>query len=408
MLNVAESIRNFNAGREPERLAMKYASLRTSPFVFLRGTCHLFYDRLPGDALFSKAPAGWLCGDAHLENFGSYKGDNRLVYFDLNDFDEAALAPVTWELVRFLSSILVAGDGLRATADEAAALCQVFLDAYAGALVPGKARWLERDTAEGLVQELLDTLKARSRPAFLDHRTDRKGRGRVIRCDGKRALKADDDARARVTKLIDTFAATQDKPGFFKVLDVARRVAGTGSLGVARYIVLVEGKGSPDGNYLLDLKQALPSSLAPHLKLAQPAWPSQAHRVVGLQRRMQAVSMAFLHPIVGAKDSPSHVLRGLQPSEDRVSLGAAGTSLEQIRGVIGEMGQLIAWAQLRSAGRQGSADADVLVDFGGSVTSWGADLLAAAHACAAQVRADWKDYCEAFDAGAMALPAPKK
>lgn len=408
MLNVAESIRNFNAGREPERLAMKYASLRTSPFVFLRGTCHLFYDRLPGDALFSKAPAGWLCGDAHLENFGSYKGDNRLVYFDLNDFDEAALAPVTWELVRFLSSILVAGDGLRATADEAAALCQVFLDAYAAALVPGKARWLERDTAEGLVQELLDTLKARSRPAFLDHRTDRKGRGRVIRCDGKRALKADDDARARATKLIDTFAATQDKPGFFKVLDVARRVAGTGSLGVARYIVLVEGKGSPDGNYLLDLKQALPSSLAPHLKLAQPAWPSQAHRVVGLQRRMQAVSMAFLHPIVGAKDSPSHVLRGLQPSEDRVSLGAAGTSLEQIRGVIGEMGQLIAWAQLRSAGRQGSADADVLVDFGRSVTSWGADLLAAAHACAAQVRADWKDYCEAFDAGAMALPAPKK
>jgi uncharacterized protein (DUF2252 family) len=408
MLNVAESIRNFNAGREPERLAMKYASLRASPFVFLRGTCHLFYDRLSGEALFSKAPAGWLCGDAHLENFGSYKGDNRLVYFDLNDFDEAALAPVTWELVRFLSSILVAGDGLRATADEAAALCQVFLDAYAAALVPGKARWLERDTAEGLVQELLDTLKARSRPAFLDHRTDRKGRGRVIRCDGKRALKADDDARARVTKLIDTFAATQDKPGFFKVLDVARRVAGTGSLGVARYIVLVEGKGSPDGNYLLDLKQALPSSLAPHLKLAQPAWPSQAHRVVGLQRRMQAVSMAFLHPIVGAKDSPSHVLRGLQPSEDRVSLGAAGTSLEQIRGVIGEMGQLIAWAQLRSAGRQGSADADVLVDFGGSVTSWGADLLAAAHACAAQVRADWKDYCEAFDAGAMALPAPKK
>ncbi|MFM9928021.1 DUF2252 family protein [Variovorax sp. H27-G14] len=402
MPNVVESIRNFNAGRDPERLAMKYANLRTSPFVFLRGTCHLFYDRLPGDGLFAKAPAGWLCGDAHLENFGSYKGDNRLVYFDLNDFDEAALAPVTWELVRFLSSILVAGDGLRATADEAAALCKVFLDAYAAALAQGQARWVERDTATGLVQALLDTLKGRSRPAFLDHRTDRKGHGRVIRCDGKRALKADDAARAHVTQLIDTFAAAQDKPGFFKVLDVARRIAGTGSLGVARYIVLVEGKGSPDGNYLLDLKEALPSALAPHLKLAQPAWPSQAHRVVGLQRRMQAVSMAFLHPIVEGKSS--YVLRGLQPSEDRVSLGAPGTSLAQISGVIGEMGQLIAWAQLRSAGRQGSADADALVEFGGSEKAWCGDLLAAAHACAAQVRADWKTYCEAFDAGAFALP----
>lgn len=407
MLNVVDTIRNFNAGRDPERLAMKYANLRSNAFVFLRGTCHLFYDRLPGDALFAKAPAGWLCGDAHLENFGSYKGDNRLVYFDLNDFDEAALAPVTWELVRFLSSILVAGDGLRATTDEAAALCQVFLDAYAGALALGKARWVERDTADGLVRDLLDALKTRSRPAFLDHRTDRKGHGRVIRCDGKRALKADDESRARVTQLIDAFAATQDKPGFFKVLDVARRIAGTGSLGVERYIVLVEGKGSPDGNYLLDLKQALPSALAPHLKLAQPAWPSQAHRVVGLQRRMQAVSMAFLHPIMGAKNSAPYVLRGLQPSEDRVSLGAAGISLEQIRGVIDDMGQLMAWAQLRSAGRQGSASADALVDFGASEKAWCGDLLAAAHACAAQVRADWKDYCVAFDAGAMAVAQPK-
>ena len=404
MLNVAETIRNYNAGRDPERLAMKYANLRTNPFVFLRGTCHLFYERLPQDALFAgKAPAGWVCGDAHLENFGSYKGDNRLVYFDLNDFDEAALAPVTWDLVRFLSSILVAGDGLCATTDDADALCNTALDAYAGALLSGKARWVDRDNAGGLIGQLLDTLKARTRPAFLDKRTDRKGHGRVIRIDGKRALAATDAQRDRVTKLVGAYAATQDKPGFFKVLDVARRVAGTGSLGVERYIVLVEGKGSPDGNYLLDLKEALPSSLVPRLKLAQPAWPSQAHRVVGLQRRMQAVSMAFLQPIAGAGPdaAASYVLRGLQPSEDRVSLDVKRTSPEQIRGVTDEMGQLMAWAQLRSSGRHGSATADALIDFGGSAKSWRKDLMAAAHQCAAQVVKDWEDYCGAYDAGAV-------
>ncbi len=53
MANVVKTIRNFNAGRDPERLAMKYEKLRSSPFVFLRGTCHLFYDRLPADALFT-------------------------------------------------------------------------------------------------------------------------------------------------------------------------------------------------------------------------------------------------------------------------------------------------------------------------------------------------------------------
>ena len=400
MLNVAKTIRSFNAGRDPERLVMKYANLRANPFVFLRGTCHLFYDRLPAGALFTKAPAAWLCGDAHLENFGSYKGDNRLAYFDLNDFDEAALAPVTWELVRFLSSILVAGGSLRATPDDSNALCKVFLEGYAGALALGKARWVERDTASGLVHELLATLKARTRAAFLDKRTERKNGGRRIRRDGEHALRADRAGRERAARLIDAFAASQDNPGFFRVLDVARRIAGTGSLGMERYVVLVEGKGSPDGNYMLDLKQATSSSLVPHLKIRQPAWPSQAHRVVAIQRRMQAVSMAFLHPIVDGKSS--YVLRDLQPSEDRVSLDVRRTGLGQVSGVIEEMGQLMAWAHLRSSGRQGSAIADELIDFGTSARSWRRDLLDAAHQCAAQVENDWKAYCQAHDAGKMA------
>ncbi|MFS2101241.1 DUF2252 domain-containing protein [Variovorax sp. Varisp85] len=400
MLNVAKAIRKFNAGRDPERLVMKYANLRANPFVFLRGTCHLFYDRLPADALFTKAPAAWLCGDAHLENFGSYKGDNRLAYFDLNDFDESALAPVTWELVRFLSSILVAGGSLRATPDDSNALCKVFLDGYAGALALGKARWVERDTASGLVHELLATLKARTRAAFLDKRTERKNGGRRIRRDSEHALRADRAGRERAARLIDAFAASQDNPGFFRVLDVARRIAGTGSLGMERYVVLVEGKGSPDGNYMLDLKQATSSSLVPHLKIRQPAWPSQAHRVVAVQRRMQAVSMAFLHPIVDGKSS--YVLRDLQPSEDRVSLDVRRTGLGQVSGVIEEMGQLMAWAHLRSSGRQGSAIADELIDFGTSASSWRRDLLDAAHQCAAQVENDWKAYCQAHDAGKMA------
>jgi uncharacterized protein (DUF2252 family) len=403
MANVVKTIRNFNAGRDPERLAMKYEKLRSSPFVFLRGTCHLFYDRLPADALFaSKAPVAWLCGDAHLENFGSYKGDNRLAYFDLNDFDEAALAPVTWELVRFLTSILVAGDSLRASRNDANALCKEFLDGYAGALALGKARWVERDTASGLIHELLAKLKARTRPEFLDKRTKRKKNGgRLILLDKEHALQADKADHDRAKKLVAAFAATQNNPGFFEVLHVARRIAGTGSLGVERYVVLVKGKGSPDGNYLLDLKLAPVSSLVPHLKkIKQPAWPSNAHRVVGLQRRMQAVSMAFLHPIVDGKSS--YVLRDLQPSEDRVTLDVRHTGLDQVRDVIGEMGQMMAWAHLRSSGRQGSAIADALVDFGASAKSWRRDLLDAAHQCAAQVEADWKVYCEAYDAGKLA------
>lgn len=401
MLDVVTSIRDYNTGRDPERLVLKYRNLRSNPFVFLRGTCHLFYDRLPNERLLRQAPAAWVCGDLHLENFGSYKGDNRLVYFDLNDYDEAALAPCTWDLVRLLASVLVAADSLKVSRSDAQALCQACIAGYAGALGQGKARWIERDTADGLVRDLLDSLRNRPRAAFLDSRSELKGRKRVLRTDGRKALPVSAKQRQKVVDFMAGFAKTQPDPAFYKVLDVARRVAGTGSLGVDRYAILVAGKGSPDGNYILDLKQALSSSLAPHLAIKQPRWKNEAERVVAVQRRMQAVSMAFLQPVVMGKKA--YILRGLQPSEDRVALdGGSGRKLRRLAAVLRTMGELAAWDQLRSSGRDGSANADALIDFGQD-PRWHPTLLALAEHCADQVRQDWQTYAAAYDAGAYAL-----
>ena len=393
---VADTIRRFNAGRDPERLALKYQAMRTSAFVFLRGTCHLFYDHLPGSGLLTKAPRAWICGDLHLENFGSYNGDDRLVYFDLNDFDEAVLAPCTWDLLRLLTSVLVGAGTLKLGPAQARALCRRLLQAYVGAIQDGKARWVERETSQGVVRELLDGLRTRTRKAYLDSRTKRvKGR-RQIRLDGKGALAATSEERARIKGFMRDFAQLQPNPRFFRLLDTARRVAGTGSLGVQRYALLVEGKGSPDGNYLLDLKQALPSSLVPYLDFKQPKWKSEAHRVVSLQRRVQAVSMAFLAPMF--IDGVPYVLRGLQPTEDRVALGHGKGKRERAEQLMTTLGELVAWAQLRSSGRQGSATADELIAF------WSKPgrlrrLQRLALECKRRVERDWKAYCRAYDAG---------
>jgi uncharacterized protein (DUF2252 family) len=398
-LDVVRQILIFNAGREPERLALKYRAMRSSTFGFLRGSCHLFYDRLPRGGVFKSAPPVWVCGDLHLENFGSYKGDNRQVYFDVNDFDESALAPASWDLARFLTSLRIGLEAASIGEARVEALCQSFVDAYASSLASGKAYWVERDTAQGLVRELLDGLRERKRASFLDSRTFVKRGRRMLLTDGGKALPVDSAQRAAVESFMQEFAESQPQPAFYRVLDVARRVAGTGSLGVDRFAILVQGKGSPEGNYLLDLKQALPSSLVPHLKLAQPRWKSEAHRVVELQRRQQAVSMAFLDP-VRFTEAP-YVLRALQPSEDRVRLAGPGRSPAEIEAVIGTMGQMVAWAQLRSAGRDGSATADVLIDFG-QRRKWRLALLAASQDGAAQVRKDAAAYNDAFDAGAFA------
>src|SRR6202040_3352720 len=111
----------------------------------------------------------------------------------------------------------------------------------------------------------------------------------------KHALPISDSQRSDVTRQLDEFAKSQTGPGFFRVLDVARRVAGLGSLGLERYIVLVRGDGGRDGNALLDVKQAAPSSLARVETLRQPAWKSEADRVVAIQHRMQAITPAQLH-----------------------------------------------------------------------------------------------------------------
>jgi uncharacterized protein (DUF2252 family) len=286
-LSVADRIRAFNRGRDPDRLAMKLRAIRNDPFQFLRGTCHLFYDRLPHDPLLRRAPDAWLCGDLHLQNMGSYKGDNRLVYYDINDFDEAVLGPCTIDLLRFATSILIAADDLSIGRGDAVAICGGAIDAYAAALRAGQSRWVEAETAEGIIAELLHKLARPGRRRLLNARTIQTDRGRRLRADGRKALPVSDDDRDRVTLFMKELATRHDNPRFYKMIDVARRIAGTGSLGVSRFVILVEGKGSPDGNFLLDLKHARPSCLRPHLRTRQPRWSNDAERVTSVQKRMQ-------------------------------------------------------------------------------------------------------------------------
>ena len=396
ILDIIRQIQSFNAGRDPERLALKYRAMRESPFAFLRGSCHLFSAALPRGGVFKSAPLAWVSGDLHLQNFGSYKGDNRLVYFDINDFDEAVLAPASWDLVRLLTSLCVGAAGMGVASPKVQTLCQDLLDAYAAALAQGKAYWVERETVQGPVRQLLDGLRERQRASFLNTRTTLQGGLRRLRTDGRKALPASAAQREAVARFMHGFAQAQPKAQFFSMIDVARRVAGTGSLGVERYAVLVQGKGSPDGNHILDLKQALPSSLMQRLKVAQPRWPTEAERIVAVQRRMQAVPMAFLQPVLF--DERAFVLRALQPSEDRLTMSASRRQPDALESVVQTLGCVVAWAQLRSAGREGSACADELIDFGRR-QKWKARLLDASQDCAAQVARDAAVFNEAWDDG---------
>ncbi|CAN1210163.1 DUF2252 domain-containing protein [Tumidithrix helvetica PCC 7403] len=397
--NICDRIQSFNLSqnRDCTLLAQKYEAMRSDAFVFLRGTCHLFYQDLPVKSWFKKAPLVWICGDLHIENFGSYKSDRRNLYFDINDFDEAILAPCTWEVSRFLTSIFVAASSVNIREQDAELLCQQFLAAYTKALATGKAYWVGKDTAEGMVASLLERKNQEKRIDLLERRTEVIKGQRKIKNDPKRSLPISAAQQKKLEKWMEAFARKQANPQFFNLLDAAQRIAGTGSLGIERYILLVEGNGSPDLNYLLDLKASVSSALQPYAVWEQPIWGTEAERVFGVQTRMQAVPIAFLDAV--AIDGKSYILRELQSTQsptDRLKLEKWDDKLKEVGELMESLGQTVAWAQLRSGGRQYSAIADQLIDFAG-IDKWRDTLLTYAREYSHQVQADWQEFKKGCD-----------
>ena len=169
------------------------------------------------------------------------------------------------------------------------------------------------------------------------------------------------------------------------MLDVARRIAGTGSLGIERYVILVKGS-SESAPSLLDLRHEPGSALAPYVAIEQPAWPNEAARAVGIQRRMQGNTPAFLNALVLGERA--YVLRELLPSQDRLSLENWNGKLGRLERVMTSMGNVLAWAQLRSAGQQGAASTDTLKAFAAALPL--TPLLTQAENYAKQVIDDWR------------------
>lgn len=398
MQNLVERLQVFNRDRDPWLLALKYQTMRSDMFAFFRGTCHLFYEDWPANSSLNEAPAVWNCGDFHLNNLGSYKADNRLVYFNINDFDEAALAPCTWDMARLFTCLLISTRLQHLTQANALTLCQSFLEIYARTLVKAHIRTLEEEEVSGFVKDLRLQVKNRNRKAFLDALTVFNGEKRILRIDGKHFTPATEMERAAVVDAVGRWTAKEPAPGFFKVLDVAHRIAGVGSLGVKRYVLLVEGKGSPDQNYLLDLKQEIPSCLYPFLRLPQPQWANQAERVVSIQQWTQVMPPALLAAVeLGGE---GYVLRELQPREDKVQAESLAAKLERWEEVVRVIAKVLAWDQLHGGGHHGSATAPMLIDFAQTM-HWREDLLGYAQYYAAQVEEDYRTFCSAFDSGSF-------
>jgi uncharacterized protein (DUF2252 family) len=279
-------------GRDPSWMVTKLDRLSASPFGFLRGTFHLFAADWPlfgDDPLIPGAPQP-IVGDLHLENFGAFRTREGSVVFDVNDFDETAPGTPAIDLMRVATSFLLADE--RHGELRAVDRIEAFLEGYLAAARSLDLRPIDGDAKLDAVREVIDAAEAASRPDWLEARVTGTAEQRRFKPSDK-YHPVDGATRAAVIEGLRQFAAAcDDKPataGWPTVLDVAVRIAGTGSLGRFRYAALVQGKSEKTGKErILELKEALPSSLAPD----EPV--DQAARVIAHQRLLQGTSPAFL------------------------------------------------------------------------------------------------------------------
>lgn len=393
-LDVVGLIAGANAGRNPALLKRKFDSMSADAFAFLRATAAIGHAALDlGDVPAS--PLVWVTGDLHVENFGTYKGDNRLVYFDLNDFDEAARLPLAVDLVRLLSSMVASGRALGFENEARRRLLQTVLTRTGAALAKGKPSWVERDTAHGTLRVLIDQVAFRRKRDLVDALTQGRGSKRKLRIDGKRILAFDDFSgrfpRETIRQVVET--RLKERGDEVEIRDIAIRVAGKGSLGLPRYVLLAN-RLEDRRSFLLDLKYAAGSSPASRFGVKQPVFSSEAERIVSVQEFCQAVSPAGLSGCVVGRDS--FVLRMLQPQEDKVDFAALVKDPRALTELYARMGEIHAAGVLRSAGRQGSAGPDALIVFGQELSRDSQAWIEAAIDVEADIRSAFKNFRRAW------------
>jgi uncharacterized protein (DUF2252 family) len=93
-------------GRIPQLVPIRYGRMMQTPFTFYRGAALNMAADLAGTP--STGLRVQACGDAHLLNFGAYATPERRVIFDLNDLDETLPAPWEWDLKRLTASFVLA------------------------------------------------------------------------------------------------------------------------------------------------------------------------------------------------------------------------------------------------------------------------------------------------------------
>jgi uncharacterized protein (DUF2252 family) len=111
--------------REPDLVPVRHGRMMVSPFTFYRGAAKIMAADLKDTPVAGLGTQ--LCGDAHLSNFGAFASPERVLLFDVNDFDETLPGPFEYDVKRMAASFEIAArnNGFSKADTRAATLASV-------------------------------------------------------------------------------------------------------------------------------------------------------------------------------------------------------------------------------------------------------------------------------------------
>jgi len=308
--------------RVPELVPIRYGRMIASPFSFYRGAALIMATdlaRTPDSGMHVQ-----LCGDAHMSNFGIYSSPERRLVFDINDFDETHPGPFEWDVKRLAASLAVAGRDNGFSAKKRRKIVLAAAAGYRQSMIEFAGQgnlsvWYSHANMDDVLSQIGAQLdanrKARTQAALnkAHHRDSLQALAKLTTMvDGHsrilsqppllvpvEELWGDEQAKAayeQLGSLISSYRRTLqwDRRHLleqFKMVQLARKVVGVGSVGTRAWILLLEGLDGGDPLFL-QAKEAQASVLSGFVKSS--AYKNEGERVVNGQHLMQASSDIFL------------------------------------------------------------------------------------------------------------------
>ncbi|HTY71362.1 MAG TPA: DUF2252 domain-containing protein [Actinomycetes bacterium] len=310
------------ATRVPELIPIRYGRMLMSPFAFYRGAALLMASDLSG--LPNSGLRTQLCGDAHVSNFGVFGTPERNMVFDVNDFDETLPGPFEWDVKRLAASLEIAAREQGFSRKQRRAVVLASALAYRETMrlfarQPNLVVWYAQLDVDRELRGLLPTLqpdRARLTEEMLakarTHDSMQAFKKLTTVVDGKVRIRSQPPLVVPVQELLPEQDANElfvqlrsllrsyrrtlqtDRRHLleqFRLVDMARKVVGVGSVGTRAWVMLLQGIDDGDP-LLLQAKEAQSSVLEAYVGAS--SYANHGARVVAGQHLMQASSDIFL------------------------------------------------------------------------------------------------------------------